>query len=437
VKQPVFALVDCNNFFVSCEKVFRPDLEGKPVVVLSSNDGCVVARSNEAKALGIPMAAPAFKYKRLFQDNGVVQFSANFELYGDVSRRITQLLTSITPRIEIYSVDESFLDLSQLQITDYKAWGKVVREKILQWVGMPVSIGVAPTKTFAKLASDRAKKAPELNGVLNIYNVPSEVLEKHLRALPLGDLWGIGRRLAPSLRAMGLSSAYDIAMLPPKLARQLLGSVHGEQIVRELRGESCYPLYREGAIQKSIARTRTFGEDTSDFGALEAAIATFVTRAAHRLRKDQMLARQAGLFISTNKHKPGYKTWARQIKLDTPSADTGILISKLTAVLKEIVQPHLKYHRAGVWLQDFIPAGALQTDLLGFVSTVEHSRSLQRMKAVDSLNLRYGKDTIRYAAEDMGHAWEPRYNLRSPRYATRWDELPTATIKTLKSPGPQ
>jgi DNA polymerase V len=428
MKRPIFALIDCNNFFVSCEKAFRPDLEGKPVVVLSSNDGCVVARSNEAKALGIPMAAPAFKYKRIFQDYGVVQFSANFELYGDISRRITQLLISITPRIEVYSVDESFLDLSELQIEDYTAWGRFVRENILQWVGIPVSIGIAPSKTLAKLASDRGKKDAQLGGVLNLFGVSQELLEQQLKALPLEDIWGIGRRLGPGLKAIGLASAYDIARLPPKLARQLIGSIHGEQLVRELNSESCYPLSREGSTQKSIARTRTFGEDTCDLGALEAAIATFATRAAQRLRKDRMLARKAGLFICTNKHRPGYKTWARETKLDTPTADTGLLISKLVALLGEIVQPHLSYHRAGVWLHDFVPAHSIQTDLLGFVDITAHDRSRTRMEAFDALNLRYGKETILYAAEKLGHAWEPRYQLRSPRYTSRWEELPTTKI---------
>jgi DNA polymerase V len=428
MKQPIFALVDCNNFFVACEKVFRPDLEGKPVVVLSINDGCVVARSNEAKAIGIPMAAPAFKYRRLFQDYGVVQFSANFELYGDISRRITQLLTSITPRIEVYSVDESFLDLSQLQIDDYEQWGRMVRERILQWVGVPVSIGIAPSKTLAKLASDRGKKDLSLGGVLNLFDIAPKTRDRHLQALPLEDVWGIGRRLAPGLKAIGLLNAYDIANLPPKLARQLIGSVHGEQMVRELNGESCYPLFREGATQKSIARTRTFGEDTDDIGALEAAIATFATRAAHRLRKDKMLTRRAGLFICTNKHKPGYKTWSREIKLDTPTADTGLLIRDLVALLGELVQPHLLYHRAGVWLHDFVPAESLQTDLLGFVDTKGHDASINRMKALDGLNLRYGKHTVHYAAEELGHAWEPRYNLRSPRYTSRWEELPIVRI---------
>ena len=192
MKQPLFALIDCNNFFVSCERLFQPQLEGKPVVVLSSNDGCAVSRSNEAKALGIPMGAPAFKYRDFFRQHGVTQFSANFELYGDISRRITELLSTITPRIEIYSVDESFLDLSKLPITDYEAWGREVQRRVWQWIGIPVSIGLAPTKTLAKLASERAKKDPELNGVLNLIGMPERVKASYLEHTPIQDIWGIG-----------------------------------------------------------------------------------------------------------------------------------------------------------------------------------------------------------------------------------------------------
>ncbi len=425
MKQPIFALIDCNNFFVSCERLFRPDLEGKPVVVLSSNDGCVVARSNEAKALGIPMAAPAFKYRQLFRDYNVIQFSANFELYGDISRRITQLLTTITPRIEIYSVDESFLDLSELLIDDYEAWGRAVREQILKWVGIPVSIGIARTKTLAKLSSDFAKKHPETNGALSLQD---KSLEPYLQRTSLEAVWGIGWRLSPRLRAGGLANALDVSQLRPQLARQLFGSVHGEQLVRELNGESCYALEREGRKQASIARTRTFGEDTADFGALEAAIASFATKAAHRLRKDGLLARRASLFIMTNKHKPGLKAWSREVKFDMPTADTGLLISHLVTALETVIQPHTLYHRAGVMLYDLVPAEALQTDLFGGVHLDLHDQSIKRMRAIDALNIRYGKETVRYAAEDMDHAWQPRYNLRSPRYATRWDELATARI---------
>lgn len=427
MKQPVFALIDCNNFFVSCERIFRPDLEGKPVVVLSSNDGCVVARSNEAKALGIPMAAPAFKYREVFRRHNVVQFSGNFALYGEISRRITLALTSITPRIEVYSVDESFLDLTSLDITDLTGWGRAVREQILRWIGVPVSVGIAPTKSLAKLAADRAKRQPETGGVLSLEKSWTEPL----KATPLESVWGIGWRLAPRLRALGLTTAYDVARLPTDLARQLFGSIRGEQLVRELNGQCCLPLEREGRLQKSIARTRTFGAETADPEVLEAAIASFTARAAFRLRREGQLARKAGLFITTNKHKPGYQVWSREIRLDMPSADTGLITGKLIEVMGRLVDSSREYHRAGVWLSDFVPAHALQTDLLGRVNPAEHDRSMSRLGAVDRLNARYGKNTVHYAAEALGSAWEPKHVARSPSYVAGWDEL--APVRPLFS----
>ena len=424
VERPIFALIDCNNFFVSCERVFRPDLEGKPVVVLSSNDGCVVARSNEAKALGIPMGAPAFKYRQLFKDQGVVQFSANFELYGDISKRITLLLTSITPRIEVYSVDESFLDLSQLNITDYSDWSRLVRQKILDWVGIPVSIGIAETKTLAKLASERAKKDPKLHGVLRL---EINNYAKMLETTPLKDIWGVGWRLAPRLRAEGINNAWQLSRLPPKLAQQLMG-IHGRQMVAELNGVSCYPLQKEGKLQQTITRTRTFGEDTSDAHVIESALANFVAEACYRLRREKQLTRRAGLFLTTSRHKPGYRSWSREIRLSTPSADTGSILSKLIDQFRSIYRSDQLYHRAGVFLYDFVPAKNLQTDLLGYVKPESFDHSKAKMLAVDHINSRFGKRTIRMAAEDLSNNWQPKRRLRSPRYVSNWDELPFARL---------
>lgn len=424
-KRHVFALVDCNNFFVSCERVFRPDLEGRPVVVLSSNDGCAVARSNEAKALGIPMGAPAFKYRDLFERHNVVKFSANFDLYGDISRRITSILTTITPRIEIYSVDESFLDLSELPIEDYTAWGKMVREKILQWVGVPVSIGIAPTKTLAKLASERAKKDADLDGVLDLYANPQT--HTYLMKTPIKDVWGIGWRLEPRLRAEGIATALDLCGLRPQRAQQLMG-IHGRQLVAELSGLCCHKLELEGKAPKSIAATRTFGEDTRELLVLEAAIARFAATATLRLRHSNQLTKRAVLFVSTNKHKPGYRRWSKEIKLPMPSADTGYIIQTLTTTLREIYNPAASYHRAGVLLYDFVAEDNLQVDLLGQVDTVKSERSRARMKAIDEINHRFGKRHIRYAAEDLSKNWQPKYQLRSPRYTTHWSELPRVKI---------
>jgi DNA polymerase V len=427
-KDTVFALIDCNNFFVSCMRVFRPDLEGKPVVALSSNDGCVVARSNEAKALGIPMGAPAFKWRKFFKDNHVLSFSGNFELYGDMSRRITSILTTITPRIEIYSVDESFLDLSALQIDDYTAWGNVVRKQVLQWTGMPVSIGIAPSKTLAKLASERAKKEPELRGVLDLASLNQTERHAYLERTPVGDVWGVGRRLAPRLKAEGVNTAGKLATMRPQFAQSLMG-IHGRQMVMELNGTACLPLMREGKPAQSIANTRTFGEDTNQLHVLEGALATFVAKTTQKLRASHQLTRRTSFFIATNRFKPGYRMVSQEVSLPFPTADTGLITSILVEELAKQFNPNCSYHRAGVWLHDFIPERSLQIDLLGTVKPSEHDASTQRMQALDSLNKRYGKRTIYHAAEDLGKSsWQPIRKIQLPRWTTRWDELPQARI---------
>lgn len=427
MKRPIYALLDCNNFFVSCIRVFRPDLEGKPVVALSSNDGCVVARSNEAKMLGIPMGAPAFKWRQFFEDHGVIKFSGNFELYGDFSRRITSILATVTPRIEIYSVDESFLDLSELPIKDYEAWGKEVRARILKWTGIPVSVGIAPSKTLAKLASDRGKKLPELGGVLNIANTDQVTIDYYTKQIPLEDVWGVGRRLAPKLRGLGLANAYDLAQLKPKYAQQLMG-IRGRQLVAELNGISCFGLELSGKPRKSISNTRTFGEDTSQLHVLEAAVASFAAKACHGVRTNRQLAKKAGLFIATNRHKPGYKIQTRQIELPTPTADTGVITAILTEQLTNMFNPKASYHRAGIWLDDFIRKDSLQIDLTGRVDPAKHDAGAKRMQALDKVNKRYGKHTMYFAAEDLGNSWQPKRQIQMPRYTTRWAELPQIKI---------
>lgn len=439
-RPPIFALIDCNNFFVSCERLFRPDLEGRPVVVLSSNDGCAVSRSSEAKALGIPMGAPAFKYRDLFDKHGVVKFSANFELYGNISRRITALLTSITPRIEIYSVDESFLDLSSLPIEDYEAWGATVRQQILDWVGIPVSIGIAPSKTLAKLANLRAKQEPSLQGVLSFVKSPSfhsfhefsrfdhTKAQQHMSAAAVGDVWGIGWRYAPKLRAEGIGTALKLSLLRPQHAQQLMG-IHGKQLVAELNGISCHPLETEGRLPKSISVTRTFGQDTRDCEVVEAAIVSFATRGAFKLRRSRQLTARVSMFATTSKHKPGYTRWSREVAFNQPTADTELIIKTLTKLFRDIYQPGVMYHRAGILLHDFLPDNQLQTDLLGIVDTNRHDTSKNRMSAIDAINNRFGSRKIHYAAEDLQQQWQPIRKIRSPRYVSDWNELPT--IKPL------
>ncbi len=423
----VFALIDCNNFFVSCERLFRPDLEGKPVVVLSSNDGCAVSRSNEAKALGIPMGAPAFQYRELFRREGVVQFSANFELYGDISERITRLLTQVTPRTEVYSVDESFLDLSELNLNNYEKWGRDLRQRILQEVGIPVAIGIAPSKTLAKLAAERAKKDAINDNVLDLASLKPVERFPYLLNTPIKDIWGVGWRLTPKLRAEGLHTALDLAELRSGRAGQLMG-VHGRQLVAELNGTCCHQLETFGKVRQSIMHGRMFGADTNQFTVIEAAIASLSARSAYRLRRDGLLARQGGLVLYTNKHKPGYLRQQCGLKFSTPTSDTGLLTAQFVNLASQLFKPSVFYHRANVMLYDLISEKALQTDLFNLTDLPGNASSQRRLAAVDGLNERYGKRTVHYAAEDLSQAWEPKRGHRSPRYTTSWEELPSIKV---------
>lgn len=424
----VYALVDCNNFFVSCERIFRPELEGKPVVVLSSNDGCVVARSNEAKALGIPMAAAAFQYRHIFQREGIAQFSANFELYGDISRRITNLLTQSAPRTEVYSVDESFLDLTELGITDYTRWGVQLRTRILHSVGVPVSIGIAPTKTLTKLGADHAKHTPLLSGVLSLAGLDETQRMAYLTTFPLEAVWGIGRRLAPKLRAEGLQTAGDLSKLLPKRARQLMG-LAGSQLVSELNGMSCHNLEPLRSPHQTIMCSRTFGEDTNQLYALEAALARLTTQAVRKAREERRLVQRANLFLTTSRYKPGYRKWYEDIRFPAPTYDSGDIISEVLRRLRVIFQGNKWYHRAGVTLYDFLPAGCLQVDLFGHVQAAADDASRARMRAIDSINRRFGRHQIRYAVEDLSASWRPRQALSSPHYVSDWDELPAVHVR--------
>lgn len=422
MSKPLFALVDCNNFFVSCERIFRPDLIGKPVVVLSSNDGCFVARSNEAKALGLPMGAPAFKFRDVMERHRVVRFSANFELYGDISRRITSLLAEVCPRIEVYSIDESFLDISALDVPDPEAWAKQLRDRIWREIGALVSIGIAPSKTLAKLASERAKTVPDLEGVLHLGGGAAN--EQHLAATPSKDIWGVGRQLAPRLQAAGIFNAQDIAAARPALVRQVVGSMHGPQLVLELRGTSCIPLEQIGKPQQMIMRGRTLGQDTSDANVLEAALATLTAQAAFRLRQQRQVCRRIALTLETSRHKPGYARNHPELKLDRPVSDTGELIGLLHGLLTEVFEPGKPYHRLNIHLLDLQPQDALQADIFGTLDPIAFDRNLSRMSALDKLNHKFGRGTLRYAAEKLSDAWTPIHENRSPRYVSNWAELP-------------
>lgn len=456
---PMYALIDCNCFFVSCERIFRPDLEGVPTIVLSSNDGCAISRSNEAKALGVKMGEPIFKLRDRFQVVGssihnsvekprLAVFSSNFELYGDISERIATLLTSITPHLEIYSIDEAFLDLSELEINNYAEWGRAVRASILKNIGIPVSIGVAPTKTLCKLANHWAKTHEDTFGV---FVVESRGMEQETRAakplqanktvaagdttllhnsqflilnsVPIADIWGVGWRLAPKLRAEGIFTALDLARMRPQRAQQLMG-IHGRHMVYELNGTRCLPLQLATKPQHMISRGRQFGADTSDESVVEAAVTALVTRAARELRREGQLASSAAVILRTNYHKPGYTRTFHSTRFYTPTADTGIICSQLVRTLHREFQSGLSYHKADVMLYDLVPANSIQTDVFGAVDLATHARSTARMLAVDTITAKYGSKALRPAGEALSSAWHPRHNLLSPRYTSDWNELP-------------
>lgn len=422
-----FALIDCNNFFVSCERLFRPDLENKPVVVLSSNDGCVVARSNEAKALGIPMGAPAFKYKQIFDEHNIMKFSGSFELYGNISRRITNTLSEITPKIEVYSIDESFLDISSLSIINYRQWALQVRARILQEIGIPVSIGIAPSKTLAKLASEIAKQQPLHQGVFSFADIDQKASEAALASVDIKDIWGVGWRLEPRLKSEGIYNALQLSRMPPRRAQQLI-SITGRQMIAELNGISCFPLERTHKSQKSIMRGRTFGQDTNNKDAIESIIANMSARAAHRLREENQATCRAAFTIETSRHKPGYRRWHEEIFFDPPTTDTGQIIAGLCQKFSEVYEKGQPYHRLNVYLYDFMPAHYLQTDLIGTANVSLHSKAQARMKALDHINTRFGRGHMYYAAEDLNKTWQPRRKLTTPRYTSNWNELPVARI---------
>ena len=421
--KPVFALVDCNNFFASCERVFRPDLWGKPVVVLSNNDACVVARSNEVKELGIYTGQPFFKIRDTLKQHDVNVFSANFGMYGDFSQRVVQILQSESPDIEIYSVDESFLEISHLPIKDYGEWGRRLSKKVYQWTGLPVSVGIGSTKTLAKAAADYTKKHPQNNGAFSVVNDP----QKHtalLKWLPTSHVWGVGWRTTPKLAARGVTTAYDLTQVSLQWAQEQL-TIRGVRTIRELLGESCYALDMSPEPQQSIARTRTFGHTVRDYYQLEGAIATFAAKAAAKLRQQKEVAGEVTTFLRSPIHAEVRAGGSHTIKLQQPSADTGAIITAALQGLSQVYDPEFGYNRAGVALLNLGTTQqlALETDITNL------SRRAGLMKTVDGINQRFGTRLVRHASEHTEAVqWHSKREQRSPLYTTSWRELRTVHI---------
>ena len=413
-----FALVDCNNFYVSCERVFAPSLVGRPVVVLSNNDGCVIARSNEAKQLGIAMGAPAFRHAGVFRHHHVEVMSANFALYGDMSMRVMETLSPLVPAMEVYSIDEAFLRLADGQDT---AWARGVREMVRQWTGIPVSVGLAPTKTLAKLANHLAKHDPAAGGVFVIERDALGVLD----GIDCGEVWGIGRRTAEKLRGMRIRTAGDLRRADPVRVRRQLGVV-GERIVRELNGLSCLQLEDLPPPKKSIATARSFGRPVETLEEMEEAVAAYVARVAEKLRVARLLATHLQVFVETNpfnRELPQHHAGAQKV-LPAAVNTTPLLTTPALELVRGIFAPGHRYKKAGVVVSGLVREGAVQGDL--FAAT--DSPSQRAVAAVmDHLNRRLGAGTVRYGAAGFAQGWSMRQERRSQRFTTRWSDLPVAS----------
>lgn len=415
-----YALIDCNNFFVSCERLFRPDLAERPVAVLSNNDGCIVARSNEVKALDIPMGIPLFKVRDIVTSNKVELFSANFELYGDISQRIVQLLREETPLIEVYSIDENFIDLSEMPVRNLEAWARRVRERILREIGIPTSVGVAPTKTLAKVASTFAKTHGDGTWVIDSDEQRQEMLEQ----LPIEDIWGIGRRLAPKLHDIGVSRASQLTDASDAwLCTQF--NMSGIKMVDELRGIARLPFGDKREQRKTIMRSRSFGHRVRDYFQLESAVATFAAQAASRLRAQDSICSGIVVSLQLAEREGGYKRYvSRFVRLAEPSAHTGTLIATALEGLAALYDVEGAYKKAGVTLMGIVDERAWQLSLLE-QDGESREKGVVLMESVDRLNRRFGKGTVWHASEAKQSAtWQSRRESRSPRYTTRLSELP-------------
>lgn len=414
----MYGLIDCNNFYASCERVFNPSLIGKPVVVLSNNDGCIIARSNEAKALGIAMGEPAYKIRELLEKNEVAVFSSNYTLYGDMSHRVMTTIASFVPDMEIYSIDEAFLYFDGYERINLRELGLKIVQTTTRGTGIPVSLGIAPTKTLAKIASRFAKKVPGYKGVCVI-----DTDEKRIRALQLtavGDVWGIGRRLTKKLNYYDIHTAFDFTQKSKSWIRKQLGVV-GERTWTELRGTTCYEQ-EHPAARKTICTSRSFGERLKDYAPISESVANFAASCAQKLRKQHSQAWQIMVFIHTNPFADNTPQYYNQVMIRLPvaSSDTTELVHYALQGLKSIFKAGFIYKKAGVIVSEIVPERPTQGDLF---DERKRDKYQQVMVAMDALNDKYGRQKIRVAAQGFGRKWKMKKEQLSPCYTTNFNEL--------------
>ncbi len=417
------ALVDANNFYVSCERLFQPSLEGRPVVVLSNNDGCAVARSNEAKALGITMGQPYFEWKALARQHGIVVLSSNYTLYADLSQRFMGVLSQFTPLQEVYSIDESFLDLTATP-GDPLVIGRAIREQVRRWVGLPVCVGMGPSKTLAKLCNHFAKKQSRFAGVCDWASLSAGEQKTLLQNTPVEEVWGIGARWAEKLQRLGIPTVADLRDAPARLLRKQFGVVVA-RTQAELRGESCIELEQVPPPKQQIQSSRSFGTPVEDLGSLREAITLYVSRAAAKLRKGGQVAGMIQVYIRTSPFVAPEKRYGRSsaIALDWPSNDTRDLLQASLRGLQEIYRPGFAYAKAGVLLSELQFPKDRTLDF--FADAEDDAEKDTLMQTLDAIQRRFGKNAIGLGTAGIAKArpWAMRQGNKSPSYTTCWEEL--------------
>lgn len=413
----MLALVDCNNFFVSCERVFNPKLKNKPVAVLSSNDGCIVARSNEVKALGVPMGAPVYQYRDIIQHNKVEVFSSNFVLYSDMSNRVMQTLKQFSSSIEFYSVDEAFLNIDGTK--NLNEFGAHIAKTVEQWTGIPVSVGIAETKTLTKIANEYVKK----KGLKYLCLTEDDEINKVLSEFELADIWGVGKKTAEKLRSLGIFTAFDLKNAHPKLIRKKT-SVFTERTHLELNGVSCVELNDNPSIRKSMVVSRSFGKKILKLNELREALCSYVEKAAIKLRKENVKAHSITVFIQTNlysKVDDQYRN-SKSFLFTTPENDTMKLLEVADSLLSDIFKSGYKYNKAGVVLSNIVEENSLQQNLF---TELEDDNNCDLMKKIDSINSRYGNNSVSFAVSGLNSKkqWSVNSDNRSRNYTTSWNGI--------------
>ena len=422
----IFALVDCDNFYASCERVFNPAMVNRPIVVLSNNDGCVIARSSEAKSLDIPFGSPYFKIEKLLKKHNVAVFSSNYELYGDMSRRVMEILSGFALDIEVYSIDEAFLELEGFRRHDIKAYVRHIREYVLRGTGIPVTIGVGPSKTLAKVAGRHAKKNREtFNGVCSLVDHPN--IDRILEQVPVEDVWGVGRQHNKFLHSHQINTARQLKYAPDKWVKKHM-TVVGLRTVLELRGDSCLPLEQAPPAKKAICTSRSFGHAVTTLQDMREAVAEYASRAAVKLRKQHSAARIVQVFLMTYEHsKDPYYSNHKQVVMPSPTSDTLEIVKYACLAVERIFREGYRYKKAAIFLFDIVPDSAIQNDLFDPYPHRDKSQAL--MQVLDGVNTRYGAGTLQVAAAGTCKGWAMQRNFKSNNFTTNWDEIPVVKAK--------